>query len=204
MNAATDIALFPLKTVMFPRGRLSLQIFEQRYLDLVRDCLRNDHGFGICFLQSGEEVIKPGTQQSVHRTGSYVKIVDWDQLDNGLLSITVEASQKFTVNECREGDGGLLLASVTFSEGDVVDGDPLPIAEDCEGLIELLQSLEKHPLVQEMNLKIDYDNLWDLGWRLSELIPVEMKYKQQLLEIDDPWERLDAIEELVVDLIDEN
>lgn len=204
MSEQTEIALFPLRTVMFPRGRLSLQIFEQRYLDLVRDCLRGDYGFGICYLRSGEEIIKAGTQQSVHRTGSYVRIVDWDQLDNGLLGITVEAFQKFTVNNCYEGEDGLLMADVTYSESDVASVDTIPIAEDCEGLVELLRSLEQHPLVQEMNLSIDYDNVWDLGWRLSELIPVEMKYKQKLLEIDDPWDRLNAIEEMVVDLIDEN
>jgi len=63
-----------------------------------------------------------------------------------------------------------------------------------------LQNLESHPLVEQKNLIIDYDNLWDLGWRLAELIPVENTTKQDLLELDDPWERIENIEQLVAEL----
>jgi Lon protease-like protein len=53
-------------------------------------------------------------------------------------------------------------------------------------------------------LIIDYDNLWDLGWRLAELIPVENAKRQDLLEMDDPWERIENIEQLVSELADES
>ena len=36
------IALFPLKTVLFPGGVLPLRVFEARYMDMVRDCMRED------------------------------------------------------------------------------------------------------------------------------------------------------------------
>lgn len=41
------IPLFPLNTVLFPGGSLSLRIFEPRYLQMVADCLRNEQPFGI-------------------------------------------------------------------------------------------------------------------------------------------------------------
>jgi len=69
------------------------------------------------------------------------------------------------------------------------------------GMTELLQLLEKHPAVQEMKLQIDYDNLWDLGWRLSELIPVATEIRQELLELDDPWERIQLLERSIHFLI---
>ena len=65
---------------------------------------------------------------------------------------------------------------------------------------DLLHNLESHPLVEKKNLIINYDNLWDLGWRLSELVPMEISQRQKLLEIDDPWERIKNIEKLVADL----
>ena len=80
----------------------------------------------------------------------------------------------------------------------------IPIDDDLAALSLLLQNLESHPLVEQKQLAIDYDNLWDLGWRLAELIPIENVKKQYLLEIDDPWERIENIERLVADLANES
>jgi len=147
MNAPQDIPLFPLRVVLFPGGRLDLQIFEQRYIDLVTPCLKTDSGFGVCLLKQGEEVIRPGTQQTIHRTGTYARIVDWNSLDNGLLGITVQGAAKFRILDCWEGDGSLLRASVSFSENDSVDVDALPLDDKFTALADLLQHLERHSLV---------------------------------------------------------
>lgn len=206
MTSATmlaEIPLFPLRSVLFPRGRLSLQIFERRYIDLVSASLRDSTGFGIALLKSGQEVVKPGTRQVVHRTGTYARIVDWDQLENGLLGITVEGTRKFRVQECRVAANDLLMARVIFSDHDTVEEPSIPMIQEYHGMAELLQALEQHPAVEHLSLDVDHDNLWDVGWRLSELIPVELETRQKLLELDDPWERLRMIEKTVYDLANE-
>lgn len=200
MTETQQIPLFPLRVVMFPRGRLNLQIFERRYIDLVTHCMRTSTGFGICLLKEGEEVVQEGTNQTIHRTGTYSNIIDWDQLDNGLLGITVEGSAKFSIEDCWQSDSGVLQGNVQFNETDNVGRETIPLDDQYTALADLLQNLESHPLVEQKKLIIDYNNLWDLGWRLSELIPIEIEQKQQLLEIDDPWERIQSIEQLVSDL----
>ena len=50
-----QIPLFPLNTVLFPGGPLPLRIFEARYIDLVRRCLREGTGFGVVLITEGEE-----------------------------------------------------------------------------------------------------------------------------------------------------
>ncbi len=200
MTETQQIPLFPLRVVMFPRGRLNLQIFERRYIDLVTHCMRTSSGFGICLLKEGEEVVQEGTNQTIHRTGTYSNIIDWDQLDNGLLGITVEGSAKFSIEDCWQSDSGVLQGNVQFNETDNVGRETIPLDDQYTALADLLQNLESHPLVEQKKLIIDYNNLWDLGWRLSELIPIEIEQKQQLLEIDDPWERIQSIEQLVSDL----
>ena len=91
----TEVPLFPLSAVLFPYGRMPLQIFEQRYLDLVRECRRNDSGFGVVWIKSGGEVAHPeATAPTLAEYGCYARIVDWDQLDSGLLGITVEGSDR--------------------------------------------------------------------------------------------------------------
>lgn len=203
LESPQNISLFPLRVVMFPGSRLDLQIFERRYLDLVSQCMRNDRGFGVCLLREGEEVVHEASRQTIHRTGTYCKIVDWDQLDNGLLVITIEGLAKFRISDCWQSDGGVLEATVDFSPQDRTGEDPIPLDDAYNALVDLLQNLENHPMVEQKNLSINYDNLWDLGWRLGELIPIEVDKKQQLLEIDDPWERISAIEKLVADMANE-
>ncbi|HBX98719.1 MAG: hypothetical protein CMQ48_03165 [Gammaproteobacteria bacterium] len=203
MPETEQIPLFPLRVVMFPGGRLDLQIFERRYIDLVSHCMRTSTGFGVCLLKEGEEVIQEGIDQTIHRTGTYSNIIDWDQLENGLLGITVEGSTKFNIEDCWQIDSGVLQANVEFSQTDSVGKESIPLDNQFSALADLLQNLESHPLIEQKNLAIDYNNLWDLGWRLSELIPIDVEQKQQLLELDDPWERIQNLEQLVSDLANE-
>ena len=121
MNELKEIPLFPLRVVLFPGGKLELQIFEQRYIDLVRNSLREGTGFGICLLKQGDEVLREGSQQTIHRTGTYASIIDWDQLESGLLGITVQGKSKFRIEDCWSEPGGLLMAKASFSNIDGTD-----------------------------------------------------------------------------------
>lgn len=201
MAEIQEIPLFPLRSVLFPRGKLSLQIFEKRYIDMVANSLRDGSGFGVILLKDGEEVMKPGRSQQLYAIGTYARIIDWDQLENGLLGITVEGESKFHVQNYWSTESGLLKGQIIFSEVDTPDKNRISVGEEMSGMTELLQLLEKHPAVQEMKLQIDYDNLWDLGWRLSELIPVATEIRQELLELDDPWERIQLLERSIHFLI---
>lgn len=204
MTELQEIPLFPLHSVLFPRGKLCLQIFERRYLDLVASSLRSDTGFGINLLKDREELARSGRDRIMHNVGTLARIVDWDQLPNGLLGITVEGVRKYRIESCRVGDNDLYIGRVRFSESDTVDKDKISIEEGHSGMTELLQLLGQHPAIQDMNLEIDYENLWELGWRLSELIPVALEIKQELLEIDDPWERIRVLEQAVQFLASED
>jgi Lon protease-like protein len=199
----TTIPLFPLKSVLFPNGRLPMQIFEQRYIDLVSRSLRQDKGFGICLLKDGDEVVQAGKRQQVHRVGTYARIVDWDKLPNGLLGITVEGSQKFTVHECWSDNSQLLMAKVVFSDTDRV-GEPLiPVDDSHEALITLAQQLASHPAIESLNLQLEFENLREIAWRLSELIPLSLETKQELLELNDTQERVNRIEALIASMAEQ-
>ena len=201
MAEIEEIPLFPLRTVLFPRGKLALQIFEKRYLDLVSSSLKNQTGFGITLLKEGQAEVEPGVLQQLHTVGTLAYIVDWDQLDNGLLGITVEGDCKFAIQDYWRTDSGLYMARVSFSEQDMPRSRKIPVGEDLSGLTELLHVLEEHPVIQQLELDIDYQNLRDLGWRLSELIPAALEIKQELLELDDPFERIRLVERSIQHLI---
>jgi Lon protease-like protein len=173
-----ELPLFPLQTVLFPYGRLPLQIFERRYIDLVRDSLRTDTGFGLVWLQDAEE--PAGSGHDLPQLGDYgtlARIVDWDQLPNGLLGITVQGESRFELHRARARSDGLVV-------GDITPGSAppqAPMQPEWASLEEVLRSLETHPHVQRMNIVIDYSDAWQVGYWLAQLLPLEEPVKHELL-----------------------
>jgi Lon protease-like protein len=172
---------------LFPGGRLPLRIFEQRYIDMVRDCSVNGSCFGVCLLNNSEDKQRPATHL---RVGTTAEICDFSTLEDGLLGIVAEGKQKFIIQETRMRDNGLLMAEVeTLDEGKVVD---VPEQFSILSMITarfMEQLSDRYPDFQPEQLQ---DANW-LGYRLSELLPLENNEKQVLLQVSDPLERLQAL-----------
>jgi hypothetical protein len=190
-------ALFPLKTVLFPGSRLQLQIFEQRYLRLVKTSLRDNHGFVVVLISEGSEV---GTAPEIYKTGIYADIVDWETLDNGLLGITIEARYRVRVSNPGAQDDGLLTGTIqSLMDQNDVTPDAITLLND---LVVTLIALEKHPYIEQQNIRIDYGNASEVCYRLAQLLPVDELVKQSLLEIDETARRAQRLRELIKKLED--
>ena len=177
----SELSLFPLSSVLLPFGRMPLQIFEQRYLGLVRDCMKSGSDFGVIWIRRGAEVAQRGrAAPELGDYGTCARIVDWDQLPNGLLGITIEGEQRFELYETRTRANGLVVGDVQLQ------GAPAPAAllASWQPLVDTLRSLQTHPHVQRMNLSLDYNNAWQVGYTLIQLLPLEESLKYELLEIE--------------------
>ena len=181
-------ALFPLNTVMFPGSILPLQIFEQRYLNLVKECMKQQTGFVTVLISEGKEV--GGTPQ-VYCTGCYVDIIDWDALDNGLLGISIQAKHRVQLSNSSVKDDGLLFAEANPIKSTLDDNPPLP--EAFKPLPETLEQLLNHPFAAHYKDKVDFNNTADVCYRLSELLPISNKQKQLLLESETTEQMLDQL-----------
>jgi uncharacterized protein len=188
------IPLFPLNSVLFPKGRIALQIFESRYVDMVRNCLKDGSGFGIVLIEQGSEVARSGQKLDIHRTGTYVNVVDWNQLPNGLLGITAEGCSTFRIVETWREQNSLCKAVVDFRPQDSIEAESVEVGEEFEEYVELLRGLSRHPAIEELKLDMSFENLREVAWRLSELLPISNRERQALLELDDPIARLQQIE----------
>jgi len=189
----TEIPLFPLSSVLVPYGRVPLQIFEQRYLDLVRESMRSDTGFGVVWVRRGAEVAEKGkTEPDLGDYGTYARIVDWDQLSNGLLGITIEGRETFSLHATHRRSNGLVMGEVTLDE-------PLqsaPVLPVWQSMVDVLQSLETHPHVQRMGLTVDYDDAWQVAFTLVQLLPLEEALKYELLgctSLDELMQEMDVL-----------
>jgi len=183
MTGPVEIPLFPLGTVLFPGGPLPLRIFETRYIDLVRRCLRDDTGFGVVLIREGVEAGGPAETFDV---GTYARIVDFSTQPDGLLGIRATGERRFRILERRRARDGLNVADVEW-----LPEDPnLPLPEELAELAPALDSILTQ--VGEPYASLERraeDAAWVAG-RLAEILPIPPGHKQHCLELDDPIERL--------------
>jgi hypothetical protein len=186
----SELPLFPLSGVLLPFGRVPLQIFEQRYLDLVRESMKADTPFGVVWIRRGAEVAQRGrAAPELGDYGTCATIVDWDQLPNGLLGITIEGTQRFDLHETHTRSNGLVIGQVDLQP----PVTPMPLSESWLSLLDVLRSLEAHPHIQRMNLRVDYNDAWQVAYTLVQLLPLDEALKYELLGLDD-------IEDLMAEL----
>ena len=183
MTSRVEIPLFPLGTVLFPGGPLPLRIFETRYIDLVRRCLRDDSGFGVVLIREGVEAGGPALTYDV---GTYARIVDFSQQPDGLLGIRAAGERRFRIIERRRARDGLNVADVEWLSADEPQPLPEEFAELGPALDAILAQVGEPYAALERRLD---DASWVAG-RLAEILPIPPGHKQHCLELDDPVERL--------------
>lgn len=188
-----QIPLFPLSSVVLPGGKLPLRIFEPRYLDMVRDCFRQQSGFGVCLIKEGAEV---GGMASPHAYGTLVEIVDWDQDDNGLLTITALGVTKFRITDTLANKSSLLTGTVELLPDEVSTPVPVELQHLQNTMLQILSQVSQSIEYEQQELD---DSVW-LGSRFVELLPMSADMRHELLSMDDPIERLSAVDDLLVAL----
>jgi Lon protease-like protein len=184
-DVTEEIPLFPLGVVLFPGGWLPLRIFETRYVDMVRRCMREERGFGVVLIREGAEV---GPAQ-IYDVGTLARIVDFHQLPDGLLGLTCRGAQRFRIRHRRQQTDGLNLGEVQWLAAEPALSVPERHVHLSELLRRVMPQLGEPYSSMEMNLD---DAAW-VGHRIAEILPMAAADKQFCLELQDPIERLDAL-----------
>jgi Lon protease-like protein len=181
----SEIPIFPLRVVLYPGGPLPLRIFEPRYLDMVSYCMRTESCFGVVAVQedSGQ-----GSRQ-IFGMGTSARIVDWDQVESGLLGIRTRGERRFRIKQMSKMDNGLDLGQVAWLEPEPPTAVPDSLAYLAGVVTGLLDEFGN--IYGEVPRHPD-DAVW-LGYRLAELLPLSIAQKQLYLELDDPVQRLSQL-----------
>jgi len=177
----SELALFPLKTVLLPSNRMALKIFEPRYSDMIAHCLREDEDFGVILIHQGEET-DPDVE--IFSIGVSARVIDWQTRSDGLLGISVLGLERFEIQSAHHGDDGLLIAEVKVLSEPLVEKVP----DQYQYMRELLQHIQAHK-----NSDADSLNFNDVVYQLIFLLPLENAFKQQLLEVPSPQDRAIAL-----------
>jgi len=186
-----NLPVFPLGLVALPGTIQNLQIFEPRYINMVKDCMKNNQGFVIVFQKPTDSI----DDFEISKKGSYVEIIDFNNLPNGLLGISVKSINKVVVNNLIQLKDGLHIAEINPLVDPEVDDQAL-LAEFPE-ITNILNQLVKHPRIVDMPIEVDFNSADSVAYHLAGLIPIPWTSKQNLLEAFDASQRLKILSKYI-------
>lgn len=180
-----ELPIFPLGSVLFPGGVLPLKIFEQRYMDMAKGCLKNNAAFGICLIREGAEVGMPAVPEAV---GTMARISEWDMQQLGVLQVRVNGEERFRITDRHVHASGLILGTV-----ETIGPDN---AEDCPEFAPCREFLEK--VVSKIGNahftgEPRFDDASWVSFRITEILPISQVIKQKMLELTDARMRLEIL-----------
>jgi Lon protease-like protein len=175
------LPLFPLDLVLFPYTNLPLHIFEERYKEMIQDCLENRWEFGMLAVQDQ-------TVKSIGCTASVSEVVT--RFGDGRLNILVRGGRRFEITELNQ-EKSYLRGKPQFLDDDATE----PAAEELRRRsIQLYDRLIKLADTPTRSLQ-DSPAYTDgqLSYRLMAAVPADLAWKQSLLELRSEPERLDRV-----------
>jgi uncharacterized protein len=185
-----QIALFPLNTVLFPGGLLPLRIFEARYVDMVGRCTRENEPFGVVLVENGSDTER---QVATATIGTSARIVDFQTLEDGLLGILCHGERRFRIHARFQRPDGLNCAEIEWLE----QAGRVCVPERLQPLVPLLREALGQLRTIGRFMEPDYEDACWVGYRLAELLPLDQKLLQRLLQSDDAVARLDLLAPLL-------
>jgi uncharacterized protein len=187
------VPLFPLRTVLFPGGILPLKIFETRYVEMAKSCLKDEHPFGVVLLTRGEEVRRQGDEPEFAPIGTLAHISNWDMPQLGILHVATIGLGRFRVEHHDTDAAGLVVGRIVALAAE--PAQPLPPTH--QALAQLLELIATRVGPENFPAERRYDDASWVGYRLAELLPLPLHIKQSMLEINDALVRLAVLQQFL-------
>jgi Lon protease-like protein len=184
--ASSELRLFPLQTVLFPGMPLPLNIFEDRYRQLVSECVEASEPFGIVLIREGEEV---GTDATPYDVGTTARIGSLQTDNQGRIQLVATGERRFRITELHH-DRPYLWADVSYppDEGTDVPDSLLTQARERYGELLHLRTVASGEYEREIDTPSDGAKLADI---VGAAIAVGPEKRQELLETINITQRLE-------------
>ena len=204
MSVSTQtIPLFPLGTTLYPDGLLDLKIFEVRYLDMIKECVRDNTPFGVVTINQGSEVRQPNEQLSLMSFGTLAHIAEFEAVQPSLFFIRCQGGQRFRLNQYSQEKNGLWIGEVELMPDDKSCAIPEHVQDMAQRLGEIIVGLKGRGLSEAQIPFASPYLLDDCAWvanRWCEIMPISAAQKNHLLSIDHALIRLELAKELLEQL----
>jgi Lon protease-like protein len=177
------VPIFPLGTVLYPGGVLPLRIFEVRYVEMAKACLKDGCAFGVCLIREGTEVGAPAVPEPV---GCLARIADCDVEQLGVLKVRAEGLERFRIVSTEVNREGLVVGRIEDLHAEAGVHDAPGLAECAGFLRKVIGAIGPDRFAEPYR----FDDASWVGFRVAEVLPLRMDVKQKLLELTDATLRL--------------
>lgn len=167
-------AIFPLPIFLLPNGYTRLRIFEPRYIDMVKESLKNESGFVLCQYDLDSYL-------NIPEFGCLVDIIDFSQDQQGQLLIDVAARSVVEISNVTQDKSKLRYGEISVTNTPRWLKEPHTIEHEDVCLVsELKQLFIANKQLTELYKHTEFDNFnWVIA-RWLELLPISIDKKQQL------------------------
>ncbi len=200
MSSTPDtIPLFPLSHGVFPDGMLRLQIFEPRYLDLIKRCQRDQTPFGVVWLKQGREVQTPGDAPEFHRVGCMAHIRRLVEVQPALLQVVCQGGLRFELTGAQPGPYGVWQGEVRYWPADPEVVLPSEFQGDADQMGQAIAQAQRQGVSDRLPWMPPY-RLDDCGWlanRYAEVLPLDAVWKLTALAEMDPLVRMRLVAQVL-------
>lgn len=182
-----EMPLFPLNAVLLPYQAIPLFVLDERYVELIRLCVREDRAFGVVLIREGEEV---GGVPEPYLVGTSARIVTYHEMEDGKLHVLAVGERRFRIRHfdySRPYLVGYVEPIIELEwEEDPTSRTLVEIAK--EAFLKHLSCLFGR---QDVRLKVQFtDDPVALSFAMAGCVQLAVLEKQHLLELTDTAERI--------------
>lgn len=203
MSIEITIPLFPLGTTLFPQGKLPLKVFEIRYLEMIKQCVRDKKPFGVVAIKEGSEIRVPGKEVEFFDIGTLAYVKNFNELQPGLLMLVSQGAQRFQIVQSEVKKNGLWTARVEILPEDPIMLIPPELSRAADLLDQSIKLFKQSGLPMERLPFFFPIRLDECGWvanRWAEILALSQHQKVHLLRQNQPRLRLDLVAEFLDDM----
>ena len=178
---------------------LPLQIFEVRYLDLIKRCYQQQQPFGVAWIKEGSEVQVPGEVPSLYAYGCMAHIRKFEQVQPSFFRVLCQGGLRFQLHDVQAGPYGVWQGSVNYLAQDPEVEVPTNLQSHADRLGKVIASAQQQGVIDKLPIFQPY-HLDQCGWianRFAEAMQISAETKQKLLCETDPKLRLELVDSLM-------
>lgn len=207
-----EVALFPIpKSVNFPGVPIPLHVFEPRYREMVKYCIDNDVMMGVCHTQGVVHDIKSqqtreqalNNNQATYKpcgVFSAGKVELFEELDDGRMGIIVYFETRLELKQVRQLLPFNIWACELYEDEPLENDDLVNLRQTHEKIMQRILTISHgNDQVKKMLASDKWQNLSavEFSFMVNGLFGMPAKIKQEILEMRQPQQRLDAILDMV-------
>ena len=172
------MAIFPLDLVLLPSTPLPLHIFEDRYKEMIAECLETRHAFGL---------VRAKEDRSVEEIGCSAEIVEVSkQYPDGRMNIMTQGRQRFEIMRVDQ-ERAFLRAEVAYIPDEPGRARPEDVMQALKLQAEILELAEA---------EVDGSGFVEnphLSFQIAGSLPLDLDFKQNLLSMNSESERMQTV-----------